>query len=310
MLLVRKHLCRADNEARANKIEKGRSWLKPAPFAYVRAESLEQVFDLLDEHGDEARILAGGQSLMATLNMRLSAPEVLIDINRIDGLSEITTDGNTLRIGALARHSQVLKSADVAKMAPLITQAMSYVAHQAIRNRGTFGGSIAFADPAAEMPAVSRAINAKIILQSRNGTRSVDANDFFLGLFETAMKPSEILIAVEIPAIADGARTAFMELARRSGDYAIVGIGVQGHLDGGTFSNMRLVFLGAGDRPILASAAAAALDGNPNNDETVAAAQTALDADLDPMADLNGPPEMKMHLARVLTKRALTAFAA
>ena len=252
--------------------------MKPAPFAYVRADNLDQVFDLLDEHGDDARILAGGQSLMATLNMRLSAPEILIDVNHIDELSGITNDGETLRIGALARHTQVLESADVAKMAPLIAQAMPHVAHQAIRNRGTFGGSIAFADPAAELPAVSRAVNARMILQ--------------------------------VPGIADGEKTAFLELARRSGDYAIVGIGVQGRLDGGTFSDMRIVFLGAGDRPILASAACDALNGNPHNDDTVAAAQSALDADLDPMADLNGPPEMKMHLARVLTKRALTAFAA
>ncbi len=284
--------------------------MKPAPFAYVRAESLDQVFDLLDEHGDDARILAGGQSLMATLNMRLSAPEVLIDINRIDGLSDITRNGDTLRIGSLARHSQVLASEDVAAMAPLVAQAMPHVAHQAIRNRGTFGGSIAFADPAAEMPAVSRAIGARMILQSRSGTRTVDANDFYLGLFETAMEPGELLVAVEIPKIADDGRTAFMELARRSGDYAIVGIGVQGRIDSGNFADMRLVFLGAGDRPILASAASDALNGNPHNDDTVAAAQSALDADLDPMADLNGPPEMKMHLARVLTKRALNAFAA
>lgn len=284
--------------------------MKPAPFAYVRAESLDQVFDLLDEHGDDARILAGGQSLMATLNMRLSAPEVLIDINRIDGLSDITRDGDTLRVGALARHSQVLASEDVTAMAPLVAQAMPHVAHQAIRNRGTFGGSIAFADPAAELPAVSRAIGARMILQSRSGTRTVDANDFYLGLFETALEPGELLVAVEIPKIADDGRTAFMELARRSGDYAIVGIGVQGRIDGGNFADMRLVFLGAGDRPILASAASDALNGNPHNDDTVAAAQSALDADLDPMADLNGPPEMKMHLARVLTKRALNAFAA
>ncbi len=284
--------------------------MKPAPFAYVRAESLDQVFDLLDEHGDDARILAGGQSLMATLNMRLSAPEVLIDINRIDGLSDITRDGDTLLVGALARHSQVLASEDVTAMAPLVAQAMPHVAHQAIRNRGTFGGSIAFADPAAELPAVSRAIGARMILQSRSGTRTVDANDFYLGLFETAMEPGELLVAVEIPKIADDGRTAFMELARRSGDYAIVGIGVQGRIDGGNFADMRLVFLGAGDRPILASAASDALNGNPHNDNTVAAAQSALYADLDPMADLNGPPEMKMHLARVLTKRALNAFAA
>ncbi len=284
--------------------------MKPAPFAYIRAESLDQVFDLLDEHGDEARILAGGQSLMATLNMRLSAPEVLIDINGLSDLAHIHTDGSTLRIGALARHNQVLASPEVAEMAPLIVQAMPHVAHHAIRNRGTFGGTIAFADPAAEMPAVARAINASFVLQGRNGRRTVHANDFFKGLFETAMEPGEILVEAEVPAPAEGERCAFMELARRHGDYAIVGIGVQGHMDGDTFADMRLAFLGAGDQPILATSAAEALNGQPNTEASITAAQEALDADLDPMADLNGPAEMKMHLARVLTKRALAQFAA
>lgn len=284
--------------------------MKPAPFAYVRAETLDQVFDLLDEHGDDARILAGGQSLMATLNMRLSAPEVLIDINGIDGLSDITTDGDTLKIGALARHSQVLESSDVAAYAPLISKAMPHVAHQAIRNRGTFGGSVAFADPAAELPAVTRALGAEIVVQGRNGQRKVAADDFFQGLFETDMKENEVLVGVEIPKIKDGEKTAFMELARRHGDYAIVGIAVQGRVDGGKFDDMRLGFFGAGDQPILAKSASAALNGQPNNEDTIKKAQDALDADLDPMPDLNGPAEMKMHLARVLTKRALAELAA
>lgn len=284
--------------------------MKPAPFAYVRAETLDQVFDLLDEHGDDARILAGGQSLMATLNMRLSAPEILIDINGIDGLSEITTDGDTLKIGALARHSQVLESSDVAAYAPLISKAMPHVAHQAIRNRGTFGGSVAFADPAAELPAVTRALGAQMVVQGRNGQRKVAADDFFQGLFETDMKENEVLVGVEIPKIKDGEKTAFMELARRHGDYAIIGIAVQGRVDGGKFDDMRLGFFGAGDQPILAKSASAALNGQPNNEDTIKKAQDALDADLDPMPDLNGPAEMKMHLARVLTKRALAELAA
>jgi len=284
--------------------------LKPAPFAYVRAETLDQVFDLLDEHGDDARILAGGQSLMATLNMRLSAPEILIDINGIDGLSDITTEGDTLKIGALARHSQVLESSDVAAYAPLISKAMPHVAHQAIRNRGTFGGSVAFADPAAELPAVTRALGAQMVIQGRSGQRKVAADDFFQGLFETDMKENEVLVGVDIPRIKDDEKTAFMELARRHGDYAIVGIAVQGRVDGGNFDEMRLGFFGAGDQPILAKSASAALNGQPNNEDTIKKAQDALDADLDPMPDLNGPAEMKMHLARVLTKRALAELAA
>jgi carbon-monoxide dehydrogenase medium subunit len=284
--------------------------VKPAPFAYVRATNLDQVFDLLDEHGDDARILAGGQSLMATLNMRLSAPEVLIDINRIDGLSGISVDGDTLRVGALTRHAEVAASADVARHAPLIAKAMPHVAHVAIRNRGTFGGSVAFADPAAELPAVCRAVRARFVLQGRSGTRTVDADDFFLGLFETARAPNEVLVAAEIPSIGAGEKTAFLELARRHGDYAIVGLAAQGHIANGTFSDMRLAFFGAGDRPILATAANAALEGKAWSDETVAAAQAALDADLDPMPDLNGSPATKMHLARVLTGRALKELAA
>ena len=284
--------------------------MKPAPFAYVRAETLEQVFDLLDEHGDNARILAGGQSLMATLNMRLSAPEVLIDINHIGGLSDITTDGETLKIGALARHSVVLESVDVQSCAPLISKAMPHVAHQAIRNRGTFGGSVTFADPAAELPAVTCTLGAIMVLQGRDGQRKVVADDFFQGLFETDLKENEILVGVEIPKIKDGERTAFMELARRHGDYAIVGISVQGRVDDDSFADMRLGFFGAGDQPILAKSAGAALNGQPNNEDTIKNAQAALDADLDPIPDLNGSAEMKMHLARVLTKRALAELAA
>lgn len=284
--------------------------MKPAPFAYVRAQSLDQVFDLLDEHGDDARILAGGQSLMATLNMRLSAPELLIDINHIGGLSDIGASGGKLRIGALARHSEVAASPLIAEHAPLIAKAMPHIAHQAIRNRGTFGGSIAFADPAAELPAVSRAVGAEFVLQSRTGTRSVAAEDFFLGLFETARAPDEILVAAEIPTLPAGEKTAFRELARRHGDYAIIGLAAQGEVAGGSFANMRLAFFGAGDRPIMAQAANAALEGKSHSDETVAAAQAALDADLDPMEDLNGPPAMKMHLARVLTARVLAELAA
>jgi carbon-monoxide dehydrogenase medium subunit len=283
--------------------------VKPAPFAYVRAQTLDQVFDLLDEYGDDARILAGGQSLMATLNMRLSAPEVLIDINHIDGLSGIEVANGKVRIGALARHSEVAASPVIAEHAPLIAKAMPHIAQQAIRNRGTFGGSIAFADPAAELPAVARAAGASFVLQGRNGTRSVAANDFFLGLFETAREPGEILVAAEFPAIPANEKTAFNELARRHGDYAIIGLAAQGSIDGGTFSNMRLAFFGAGDRPILAQAANAALEGQSYSDATVASAQEALDADLDPMDDLNGPPAMKMHLARVITARVLAELA-
>ena len=284
--------------------------MKPAPFAYVRASSLDDVFDVLDAHGDDARILAGGQSLMATLNMRLSAPTVLVDINGVDGLAGISEADDHIRVGALTRHTTVERSELVARHAPLIAAAMPHIAHAAIRNRGTFGGSLAFADPAAELPACARALSARLIVQSRGGSRTIAADDFYQGLFETALAPDEVLVAAEIPKAGDGDRAAFQELVRRHGDYAIVGLAAWARFDNGTVADARLAFHGAGDRPILAAAAGAALVGQAIDDASIAAAQAALDDDLDPMADLNGGPAMKMHLARVLTARVLGELAA
>lgn len=282
--------------------------MKAPPFAYARPDTLDETFALLKQHGDGARILAGGQSLMATLNMRLSQPDVLIDINRIDGLSGISLDGDVLRIGALTRHAKVAESPLVAEHAPLIAQAMRHVAHPAIRNRGTFGGSVAFADPAAEMPTCVLALRAQLVLQGPGGTRKVAADDFFEGLYQTALAPDELLIAAEIPVIPAGYAAGFQELARRHGDYAIIGLAAQGSVAGGKFTDMRLVYFGAGDRPVLAEAAGAALDGAAQGDETLEAAAAALDGDLDPPEDLNADGPMRMHLARVLLRRTLGAM--
>ncbi|MGE0255975.1 MAG: xanthine dehydrogenase family protein subunit M [Alphaproteobacteria bacterium] len=283
--------------------------MKPAPFAYARARTLTEAFDLLERHGDDARVLAGGQSLMATLNMRLSAPEVLVDINAIPGLAGIEEKADHIRIGALTRHVEVERSPVVARHLPLIAAAMPHIAHAAIRNRGTFGGSIAFADPAAELPACIRALGATLVIAGRKGERRVAADDFFQGLFATALEPGELLVAAEIPKPAADAKCGFMELARRHGDYAIVGLAVQGRVAGGSFRDMRLAFFGAGDRPMLAAASGKALEGKPFGDAAVEAAQSALAGELDPMADLNGSPAMKLHLARVLTRRVLAAMA-
>ena len=178
--------------------------MKPAPFAYFRAQTLDDVFEVLADRGDGARILAGGQSLMATLNMRLSAPDVLVDIGRVEGLAGIEDAGDSLRIGAMTRHVDVESSALIATHAPLIASAMPHVAHPAVRNRGTFGGSIAFADPAAELPACAVALEARMRIAGRNGARTVDADAFFGGLYETAIGPGEVLVSVEVPRIAAG----------------------------------------------------------------------------------------------------------
>ena len=279
--------------------------MKPAPFAYVRAQALDDVFRVLDDCGDGARILAGGQSLMATLNMRLSAPEVLVDIGRVEGLAGIEDTGGHLRIGAMTRHVDVETSALVAVHAPLIASAMPHIAHPAIRNRGTFGGSIAFADPAAELPACAVALQARMTIAGKDGTRTVAADAFFRGLYETAVDPGEILTAVEIPKIASGWRSGFLELARRRGDYAIIGLAAHVEVAAGRFGGGRLVFFGAGDRPVSAVRTAALLEGESWSDDLAARLAVALKEELDPPEDLNADAAMRRYLAGVLVKRTL-----
>ena len=279
--------------------------MKPAPFAYVKAVALDQVFDLLAQHGDDARLLAGGQSLIPTLNLRLSAPAVLIDLNGLGELAGITAQDGMLRIGALTRHRAVEQSEEVAGHAPLLTLAMPHIAHPAIRNRGTIGGSIALADPAAELPACAVALDAQIELFGRDGPRTVEAARFCKGLYETDLGPGDVVTAVSIPKCAPGYRSAFAEFARRHGDYAMVGLAAHARIDGAAISDVRLVFFGVGVRPVRATAAGAALEGRAVDQDAVAAAQAALAEDLDPIADLHAGAATKLHLARVLTARVL-----
>ena len=283
--------------------------MKPAPFGYARAATLDDVFSLLAEHGDDAKIIAGGQSLMATLNMRLSEPEILIDINRIDGLAGIEDTGDTIRIGAMTRHVDVEESDLVATHAPMIAAAMEHIAHPAIRNRGTFGGSIAFADPAAELPACAVALEATMHVAGKGGTRDIAATDFFKGLYETALGEGEILTAVSVPKIAAGWKSGFMELARRHGDYAIIGLCAHLQFDGAKFGDTRLVFFNAGDRPVSAPQTAALLNGQSWSDELSEKLSASLKEELDPPDDLNADGPMRKHLAGVLVKRTLAPLA-
>ena len=261
--------------------------MKPAPFAYVRPESLEDAIGVLDEHGEGARVLAGGQSLMATLNMRLSAPEVLVDIGRVPGLAGIEETDDGLRIGAMTRHADVEASDLVASHAPLIASAMPHIAHPAVRNRGTFGGSIALADPAAELPACAVALGARMTIAGKSGTRTVDADAFFRGLYETALEPGEVLTAVEVPGIEAGWTSGFGELARRHGDYAMIGLAAHVEMADGRFGRGRLVFFGAGERPVSAVRSAALLEGESWSDALGARIADALKEELDPF----GGPE-------------------
>jgi len=284
--------------------------MKAPSFDYVRAASPAQVFELLREHGDAARVLAGGQTLIATLNMRLSEPALLIDIGGLDALRGIALEGNTLRIGALTTHAAIEASPLVARHAPLLAQAAPHIAHRAIRNRGTFGGSLAYADPAAEWPACVLALDATLVLGGAEGERRVAAHDFFTGLFTTALAPGELLLACELPVQADGERQVFDELARRHGDYAIAGLAARARLQGGRLHELRLAFLGIDDRPRRAQRTEQALQGRAIDDATLAMALQTLQAELQPYGDLTSGPDTKRHLAGVLLQRALRRLAA
>ena len=276
--------------------------MKPAPFAYAKAKSVEHAIELLGRPDGEARLLAGGQSLMATLNMRLSAPKLLIDLNGIGGLSGISVKNSQVEIGALTRHVQAERSADIARHAPLIALAMPHIGHAAIRNRGTIGGSIAFADPAAELPACLLALDGEVDIVGAKGKRTVKADDFFKGLFETALGPSEVLTAIRVPAAAKDTRVGFAEFARRHGDYAMVGLAASAKADGMGLSDVLLVFFGADNTPVRTKKAEAALAGGD-----VEAAVKALD--LDPHDDVQADGATKKHLAGVLLRRVAKQLA-
>ena len=282
--------------------------MKAPAFAYAKPDALPEVFDLLERHGDGAKILAGGQSLLASLNLRLSSPELLVDITGLKGLTGIRLEDGKVRIGALTTHRQIEHSPEVAKHLPLLAQAVRQVAHVAIRNVGTIGGSLALADPAAEYPACAVALDATVVLVGRGGERRVKALDFFRGLYETALAPGEIVAAIEFEAIRPDFRSAFLELARRQGDYAIVGLAAHAKVEDGRYSDARLAFLGVGGRPVLAKSAMALLEGKPYSTGIAAAAKQALAKDLDPPKDLTTSAATKLHLARVLTGRALCAL--
>lgn len=283
--------------------------MKAPSFAYAKPSSLAEVFDLLERHGPDAKLLAGGQSLIPTLNMRLSAPSILIDIAGLPGIDGIKVNGSKLRIGALTTHRTIERSAEVAKHLPLLAQAAPHIAHLAIRNSGTMGGSIAMADPAAEWPACCVALDAEFTLASRTGERRVKAREFFRGLYDTVLAPNEILTAIELPIAAADQRSVFLELARRHGDYAIVGLAAVAQVKAGKASDVQLAFLGVGSTPVLAKNAMAAVEGKKIAPDTITAVQNALDKDLDPSADLYTSSATKRHLARVLAGRALDALA-
>jgi carbon-monoxide dehydrogenase medium subunit len=283
--------------------------MKASAFSYARATSVKDALELLVAHGDRAKVLSGGQSLMPAMNLRLIAPELLVDIGELTELRGIERSGDVLRIGALARHVDLLRSPEIAAHAPLLTEAVAHVAHPAIRNKGTLGGSLAHADPASELPACMLALEATIIVRGQAGERRIAAADFFTGIYETALSPQELLVAVEIPIARPDSAHFFHEFARRHGDYAIVGAAAQTIVRSGRFTDLRFAYFAVGDRPVLAQAAASLID----VDVTPAAlsdAASMLGDELDPQEDQQASVAMRRHLAKLLLVRGVAALLA
>lgn len=282
--------------------------MKPAPFEYHRPLSLAETFELLDRYGDDGRLLAGGQSLVPALNMRLATPRAVIDINRLPGLDGIRVTPRGLVIGALARHETVERSALVREQAPLLAAAMPHVGHAAIRTRGTVGGSLALADPAAELPACVVALEATIRVQSRRGEREVAAADFFRGVYTTALEPGEVVTEIAVPRTVPGWCAGFDELTRRHGDFALAGLAAHVRVEAGAVRDSRLVFFGVGTGPVRARGAETALMGRRPDGDALAEARSALAAELDPPGDVHGSPALRRHLAGVLLARVVTGL--
>ena len=283
--------------------------MKPAPFLYEAVRSVAEALASLARHGTDAKPLAGGQSLIPAMNFRLAKPAALIDLNPVTELAYARDDGGTLRLGAMTRQAVVERDADVRRLAPLLAEALPHVAHAQIRNRGTVGGTVAHADPAAEIPAVFVALNARFVLRGPGGTRELPAERFFTGLFATALQPGELLVEIVVPPAAPRTGTAFLEVARRHGDYALAGVAAAITLDErGRVGAARIALLGVGEGPVLAARAAKALTGETPSPKAIAEAAEAAGAkDIDPPGDLHASAAYRRQLATVLTRRALTA---
>jgi aerobic carbon-monoxide dehydrogenase medium subunit len=285
--------------------------MKPAPFKYIAATSLEHALSLKAEHGDDAKFLAGGQSLMPTMNFRLAQPAILIDINGIGGGAGIRPgDAGHSRIGALTRYRALERDTAFARAFPLIAEALPHIAHPQIRNRGTIGGNLSHADPASELPAIAVALQARFHVRAAKQQRWIEAANFFVGALTTDLKPDEMLVEIELPVLRPRTGCCFMEIARRRGDFAIVGIAALITLgDRNECTNARLAFCGVGETPIDASSAADALIGHQLTEQAACDVAASVQAMIDPGGSVHATADYQRHVAGVLTERALqTAY--
>ena len=281
--------------------------MKPAPFEYHAPLSVEQTLELLREHGEEAKILAGGQSLVPAMNFRIVQPSLLVDINRVPNISYIREEGAVLRVGTMTRERQLEFDPLITKQSPLLAEALPFIAHPQIRNRGTIGGSLVNADPAAELPVLMLALNARLKARSTSGERWIEAQDFFVGMFTTALEADEMLVEIELPVMPARTGWSFMEVAPRTGDYALMGVAALVTLDENKkCRRVKLVYLNAGDGPVDAKESAKNLEGEIVNDKLIeSAAKLASEHEITPFGNVHASPEFQRHLANVLTKKAL-----
>jgi carbon-monoxide dehydrogenase medium subunit len=281
--------------------------VKPPPFEYHAPRTLDEALALLAQYGSDAKPLAGGQSLIPAMNFRLAAPAVLVDLNGIESLSYVNPETGSMRIGGMTRHRTLERSADVVRELPLVAAAMPFVAHAAIRTRGTLGGSLAHADPAAELPAVMLALNATFTLRNARATREVPAADFFTGLFATAIEPGDLLVGISVPTRRSRAAFAFDEVSRRHGDFALAGAaGAVAVGEDGVCTEARVGLLSLADRPVLATEVANALVGvRPTPEAIRAAAEQSAQHDVEPTSDIHASSRYRRHLAAVLIRRVL-----
>ncbi|MSO42017.1 MAG: xanthine dehydrogenase family protein subunit M [Solirubrobacterales bacterium] len=282
--------------------------MKPPVFDYHDPETVEEALDLLAEHGDEGKLLAGGQSLVPLLNFRLARPENLIDLNRLGSLTGIRREHGSLQIGAMTRQSTMEHSALVAENWPLLTEALSYVAHAQIRNRGTIGGSVAHADPAAELPVAFSALDSRVRVRSARAERTIEISDLFVTHLTTTLEPDELLVGIEVDPVPERTGHAFVEFARRHGDFALGGAAVLLTLDSsGSCERAAIALLGAAPIPVRATDAEQALVGAAIDEKAIAAAADAAIADISPTGDIHGSAEYRRDLCRVMVRRAIAA---
>jgi carbon-monoxide dehydrogenase medium subunit/6-hydroxypseudooxynicotine dehydrogenase subunit alpha len=285
--------------------------LKPPPFDYEDPRSLEEAVAVLAEHGEDGKVLAGGQSLVPLLNFRLAQPSVIIDVNRVEELSYLRRSDGTLRIGALCRQSRLEQSPVAAEGWGLLGDALKLVAHPQIRNRGTVGGSAAHADPAAELPVALTCLDARFRARSARGDRVLGANEFFITHLTTALEPDELLVEVEVPALLEGTGHAFEEYSRRHGDFALGGAAVLYTTNGdGSCTDARIALLGAADTPLRATQAEAELKGKRLNEELAAEAARIATSDIEPTGDIHGSGKYRKRLIEAMVRRALLKAAA